>query len=108
MRRGAIDISSHRNLTPAVAERRARLYAELMAFVQMTLQVSMDAFLHIFRHCRLHISHLRALLFVAGRPLWCFSELINAMVDRRRNLKGNIQSAWDAGMGLEVPDTSGS
>ena len=36
------------------------------------------------------------LLFTAGRQLWSYVELINGVVDCRRDLRGRVPRAWDA------------
>ena len=95
--RDNVDIRVYRNLTPAVAARRRRLLREFSMFIQLSFDLPFNVFLDagpdiIDRS----LAAYGQCLYSAGRTLLDFSEMINAVVDERRHLRGHLPGAWDA------------
>ena len=92
-----VDIRHYRNLTPVVAARRERLRYEFGAFIGLTFSVPLHVFmLSAPAVIDRALAHYGQLMFAAGRSLLDFNELINGIVDIRRELRGRVATAWDA------------
>jgi len=92
----ALDLRSFRNLTPVVAQRRARLLCEFATFVHTRSSLSLGEFLeHPAGDIDRHLSDFGQLLFRTARSRGDYSETINAVVDARRGLRGSLQAAWE-------------
>ena len=92
-----VDLRVYRHLTAPVAARRARLLNEFAMFVGLSLSAPLNIFLMAAPDViDRTVAAYGQCLYAAGRTLLDYSELINAVVDERRNLKGCLPSAWDA------------
>ena len=91
-----VDLRTYRNLTPAVALRRARLRLEFALFVRVRLAVPLLGFLQSpAPHVDAVLSDFGQFLFRSGRSRLDYSETINAIVDECRGLKGSLPRSWD-------------